>query len=177
MFNRKKKFSKDTLAEHGRQIAPMIFIQSRELCDSIKAKAEESKVDIKDHGRLMNLCLTIFYLYTDRELFSRLGAESRDVVCDDLEESILGMIKHNYKLSPEALEEERKDLLETIASLSPYAKQFFSVGDESPKGTLFWEFDKLLGGIGLDPPMWMYANNVAVDLLPPVKRLLDGFYK
>jgi hypothetical protein len=177
MFRSKRKFSKEELAKHGSQIAPMVFIQSRELNDSIVAKAKQSGEDISDYGQLMNLCMTMFYLYVDRELFSKLGAESRDTVFDDIEESLLGMIKHNYKLSSDGLEEERQELLNTIGTLTPHAAQFFPENNESPKGTLVWEFDKLLGNIGLSPPSWLYANEVFVDLLPPVKRLLKGFYK
>ena len=85
------------------------------------------------------------------------------------------MIKHNYKLSPHSLKVERQHLLNAIGVLSPYASQWFPEGKKNPKGTLVWEFDKLLGEIGLTPHTWLYANHVIADLLPPVKRLLDSF--
>jgi hypothetical protein len=179
VFRRKKTYTDKELEKKGAEIAPMLFIQSRELAYAITERAGEQdnfSAD-EDYFNLLTLCTAIFYLYIDRQLFTKLGAERRDKVFDSIENSYMGMLKHNYKFSDNVLNRAGSELSATVNSLSSYAHQFFPEKDESPKGTLMWEFGKLLGGIGFSPGMWLFANEVVVESMKPIKRLLDELFK
>ena len=178
MFRRNNTYTDEELEKRGNEIASLLFIQARELATEIKKQSgENDKFSNNDYFRLLSFCTALFYLYIDRQLFTKLGAERRDKVFDNIERAHMGMLKHNYDLSGDSLNKAGAGMYDAVAALTPFAHQFFPEGKDSPKGTLMWEFDKLLGSIGFAPGTWSFANEVSIELMKPIKRLLDELFK
>lgn len=126
---------------------------------------------------LLNFCAALFYLILDRQAFELLGATKRDQFSDGILDSIVTLLSEQWNDPKGVMPIIGKGLNKNIDVLAPYASMLYPKKNENPKGTLFWEFMKLLNSeFGIDTADAVSGQFLAIqlsnDLIKSTERLL-----
>jgi hypothetical protein len=143
-----------------------IIEYSKTLTNAIKSDNEMNPTDLV---MLFMVCAVLFYLQTDRMVFSKYGAEERNSYMDVVSEKLLVTLSNAVEMELKATFEAWNNILEALA---PHASRLFAEKGESLEGTLVWEFSKMIDEFGLDGVIThtttLLAGNAAVDYMKSI---------
>ena len=143
MFGRKN--NKSDAETQVQKCVEVVRGYSVSLAKEIIGKQESSN---EDTFRLMTYCFALNYILIDRITFSVMPEKKRNAFSDKL---FLGIRSDITKGTGVENETVTSLLSDYIAQLGPYSGKLIESQDESPQGTLFWEFSRIIKDeIGLD---------------------------
>lgn len=93
---------------------------------------------------LLTFTNAMFYLEIDREAFSRLKGPERADFSDGMLEEIVDGLSDLWEQPNDVRLTVGNEVNSAISKLAPYAQKLLPEKDESPAGTLYWEYMKLL---------------------------------
>lgn len=126
---------------------------------------------------LLTFTNAMFYLEIDREAFSRLRGVERGDFSDGMLEEIVNGLSELWEQPNEIKQTVGNEVNTAISKLAPYAQKLLPDKNESPAGTLYWEYMKLLvSDYRVDHGVALAANMMAmeagIELWKSVRELL-----
>ena len=152
MFFKKKKTPAEKAELLGRQLVGAI----PEISNRMLAKVHES-CQVDRNGMEVQFLIEVFVFYMhllNRMAFNELQQSGRDAFADCLVDTVLGGIGQGLH-EPISSGDFRVRFIRTYNEREEHYAQFrdwLPKGDQSPKGTLFWEFGKVLFALTGDNP-------------------------
>jgi hypothetical protein len=114
---------------------------------------------------LLTLNSALFYLFLDHQAFAYLKTADREQFSDGLLYAIVARLAEILELPVEDWDDIGQAINEQMNLLGPYARKLFADKDGNPKGTLFWEYAKILQErLEIDPGRAMTASLISPDL-------------
>lgn len=102
------------------------------------------ELDTKKLLEILIFINALFYIIVDREAYSRLTDKDRPMFSDGMTERIISDVSFSLSKPEEAKPIILKGFSSRLFQLSPYGQHLSPEDDNSPAGTLFWEFSKIL---------------------------------
>jgi hypothetical protein len=140
--------------------------------DTEKSKDEFAGTD------LLTITSAVFYLSLDREAFSKLIPADRIAFSDGMLFEIISGLSRLWNQPREVFPTIANELNKVLEKLAPFTAQLLPEKDESPQGTLYWEFMKILvNDYGVEHRAALQANMHAMtygtELWKDVKEQLE----
>ncbi len=134
MFKKKPQLS---IEQKAKKCADLVVDYSKMLANEIKGN--EQLTD-RQFFILYIYCAALNYIVIDRQAFGVMTDNEREIFSDYMHLGIQADISQGTGLKKETVME----LLNMgVVELSPYSRKLMPEGDESPAGTLYWEFAKI----------------------------------
>lgn len=174
-----KKSKKTNWSELGSTSGNFVKMAASELVQFIIESDEEKAKDSLAGAELLSFASALYYTELDRWAFSKLSEQDRNNFADSMLEEIIQGLSELWEKPAEVRPTVINQLNNDLAKLAPYAAQLYPDKGESPKGTLYWEFSKMLGSdYGVDTGTTLVANisamQIGTALWTDVKPLLPS---
>lgn len=135
MFKKKPQLS---IEQKAKKCADLVADYSKMLANGIKG---DEGLTNKQFFVVYIYCTALNYIVIDRQAFGMMNDNEREIFSDYMHLGIQADISRGTGLKKETVME----LLNMgVVELSPYSRKLMPEGDESPAGTLYWEFAKLV---------------------------------
>lgn len=135
MFRKKLRLS---VEQKAGKCAKLVIDYSKMLANGIKG---DEKLTNQQIMILYIYCAALNYIVIDRQAFGVLTENEREIFSDYMHLGLQADISRDSGLKKETVME----LLNAgISDLSPYSRKLMADKDESPAGTLYWEFAKII---------------------------------
>lgn len=163
MFSRKKI----DWQQRGQEAGSYVRQASSEL---VKYILENDKKKAKDNmagPELLTYTSAFFFIICDREAqANKLSAEDNKAFADGILKEVVDGLSELWNKPNEIKLTVANVLNGDIDKLAPFAVQLFHEKDENPKGTLYWEFTKILGkDFGVDTTAAIGSYGLGAELV------------
>lgn len=139
---------------------------------------ESEHLDLTDSYEELLLWSTAFFYYLiDRWAYEELGI-NREIFMLNFDKCLNTELAAWFKLNQEDTKSIRKNLNSKTDYFKQFAKVVFPEKDKSPKGTLLWEFDKVLcRELLCSSGSTLYANEMLLFYLGVLNPLVRKCFK
>lgn len=160
----RKKNKRTNWSELGKTSGNFVKMAASELVQFIIENDEDKAKDSLAGAELLSFASALYYTELDRWAFSKLSEKDRNDFSDSMLHEIIFGLSELWEKPVEVRPTVINQLNNDLAKLAPYAAQLYPDKDESPKGTLYWEFSKMLGSdYGVDTGTTLIANLTAMQ--------------
>lgn len=139
----KKTIPKPSVYNFGMLAGRYIGLSSSKVFNYVIDKIG-SELDTKTGLEILIFINALLYIIVDREAYSRLTDEDRTMFSDGMTERIISDVSFSLSKPEEAKPIILKEFNARLSQLSPFGQHLSPEGDNSPAGTLFWEFSNIL---------------------------------
>lgn len=159
-----KKSKEKNWTDLGRTCGNFVKMAASDLVKFIIENDESKAQDSLAGPELLSFASALYYTELDRWAFSKLSEKDRNSFSDMILLGIIDGLSELWEKPAEIRPTVINQLNNDLAKLAPYAAQLYPDKDESPKGTLYWEFSKMLStDYGVDTSTTLVANLAAMD--------------
>lgn len=145
----------------GHQAGEKIKLAASQLVTYLLEQDEKINKNKLAGPELLSFTSAFFYVIIDREAFGQLDVEERKNFSDGMLEEIAIGLSQLWKEPKQILSTVINVLNNDISKLAPYTSQLIPDKGEDPKGTLYWEFSKLLNSdYGIDTVVTLSSYGV-----------------
>jgi hypothetical protein len=141
VFRRKKT----DWEQRGKQATVLVIEAAKELSEAIE-KEEEKPLSNLSANNLFLFNAALFIICLDVTAFQYLEEKERGVFIDAIYEGVTAAYAKAMGLPRDEWMGLGQRLNKYADQLGKFGKQLFPEKDQSPKGTLFWEYSKVLPG-------------------------------
>ncbi len=161
MFGLSKKIDWE---ERGSQAASIIVVNAADLTNAVTKDAKKKIKDDK-YVDIFIFNAALLLIGQDRQAFVSLKDTDRNKFSDAIYFGITTEVCKALKLEGEHWAAVAAQLNQGTTELGKYAQKLFADKDESPKGTLYWEYGKLLyQKFDLDPAIGITGGLMAAEV-------------
>ncbi|HUC95936.1 MAG TPA: hypothetical protein VMR76_03190 [Candidatus Saccharimonadia bacterium] len=127
---------------------------------------------------LLTFAAVLFYLVIERNIPDFVTSGQRSIFLDSMLNNISVEFSKLWNDPAGILPAVRDEISDNMDKLSPYAKHIYTYKNKNKKGTLYWEFSKILSGdFGVSTKAARQARvdtiNASLDLLGNIKYLFS----
>ena len=175
----------DTFYDLGASLAPFVNYAAADLVEFILVEDQKQSPDRQAYlgknarvlRELLSLANALYYFKLDAWALANLTQKDYLRFSDGATAEVVDALAKSWDQPEKARPTVTRVLKEDIAKLAPYAAHPIPKPSENPKGTLYWEFGKLLtADFGVDPVLAVRANTTAMkvdmDLVAKINSIL-----
>lgn len=156
----RKKQSRDVWFQKGSEAG--VYLQQA-VADMLRYLLEDWQP--KNANSLLMFNVALFYIFLDFQAASYLDTNERSSFSDGLVLDAVRGVTDSLGGTPADWDKVGEILNKHMNKLAPYSKQLYAEPDKSPKGTLFWEYSKMLhSDFNVEPGKAATASIVAPEI-------------